>query len=161
MKLTIKPQLVNIAKEHWCIYKDLYQNKKVMHFIGPPMSHDDVFKSFELLLDRECTSNERMTLIIVYDSIYVGLLQTKLIDNSWLMGVMLLPEFQGLGLASYAHKEMIRLIKQSTAYDSEKHVFVAECQKDNQAANQLYSKLGFSLIKVKSAQSKTKNRWEC
>jgi RimJ/RimL family protein N-acetyltransferase len=160
MKSTPKSHLVNIAKEHWCIYKDLYQNPKVMHFIRPPLNDEDVLKSFELLLERDKASAERMTLIIVYNFSDAGLIQTKLEGDSWFLGVMLLPEFQGLGLAQFAHEKMIQSIKKLSAYNADKQVFVAECQKNNQAANQLYSKLGFSLTEIKSAQSKTNNRWE-
>ncbi|MCB1583302.1 MAG: GNAT family N-acetyltransferase [Marinicella sp.] len=152
--------LSNINTKHQQFYQQLYQNPQVMQHIGSPLTDAAAERSFKLLLSRSRLSAELITQMIIFKSRVIGLTQAKLKDNCWFLGIMLLPEYHGQGLAGIAHEKMITQLEQSIAYLKNRHIMVAECRANNRAANRLYCHLGFKLTDTKTENNKTTNRWE-
>lgn len=153
-------ELVNIQNTHWPCYRKLYQSSEVMQYIGNPLSEQAVRQSFLLLLDKDSESSPNMTKIIKYQAKEIGLIQSKLKNNHWNLGIMLLPEYYGQGLARESHKILLEKIKKSPFFSKDKHSLMAECQAENKAANGLYKNLGFKLAKTFTVNINKVNRWE-
>lgn len=153
----IKLHHINIS--HQELYQQLYQNPSVMKYIGTPLNNEQVVKSFELLIERDGLFADQMTMMIHYRAKYVGLIQAKLKENHWSLGIMLLPEYHGKGIAQESHELIIKLIEQSPNF-SKHQSLLAKCMSANKAANALYRNLGFKLMDSETEMNTTTNRWE-
>ncbi|GAA4809262.1 hypothetical protein GCM10011365_17590 [Marinicella pacifica] len=148
---TIQFNLTPLKQNHQDLFCALYSDAQVMAFIGAPMSCDAVADYFQRLLGKITQADSGVLYrVIVADtdcgkSQYAGIVRlTKHQDNrETIIGVMLLPQFQGLGLAYLAQKQLMTEIQSNAS----NQLLTAYCHINNERAHRLYQRLGFRQIR--------------
>ena len=146
---TIQFNLTPLKQRHQDLFCALYSDARVMAFIGAPMSRAAVADYFQRLLKKTAQADSGIVYRVIEviseetDNQSAGIVRLKKNKNSpeIIIGVMLLTDFQGLGLAYQAQK--IIMAEQSDPGQ----IFTAYCHRDNQPAHRLYQRLGFHNVR--------------
>ena len=150
-------KLTPISKQHQSLYQQLYQSDAVMNYVCSPLSDAACLRSFDSLLGQLDNPNKRVCFAIEIEEsgIDVGLLDAKYAKEAaeTEVGILLLPEFHGRGMAKQAHQLLFSRMQQHQT-----NRFIARCHVDNQAAHHLYQKLGFK--QLSNNQNKQYITWE-
>ncbi len=148
-------KLYAIDETHFSIYRKLYQNNEVMAYVCAPLDDANCLISFDLLMERLKDAQRRRCDVIFYDDQPVGLIDAKHDAMHGLVevGVLLLPLFQGKGVAQRAHSQLFERLKAAQWPQR----FLARCHRENHKACHLYHSLGFNEISKNTEKIK---RWE-
>jgi len=133
-----------------------------MRYVVSPLSEASADNSFALVIKKMQESEPRVRIFkIINPSIckavgLIGLRWNRQDMTHAEIGVIILSEYQRKGLAHAAKSLLI-----NTAFGQWNVTkIIAECDKDNQAANKANSKLGFSKATVFAQNKNKKVRWE-
>jgi len=148
---SIQFNLTPLKQNHQDLFCALYGDAQVMEFIGARMSRDAVVAYFKRLLSKlsQADSNVLYRVIEViaeHDGHQMaGIVRLKKDhkNHELIIGVMLLPTFQGCGLAYQAQKQLMTAIE----LNDPGQVFTAYCHINNKRAHRLYQRLGFRQIR--------------
>ncbi len=161
---TIQFNLTPLKQNHQDLFCALYTDAQVMAFIGAPMSCDAVIDYFHRLSDKLMqTDSGVLYRVIEVDtdsgkSQCAGIVRLKKHQDNreMIIGVMLLPQFQGLGLAYRAQKQVMTEI-QSNASNK---LITAYCHINNKRAHRLYQRLGFRQIRERVYHQQPAIQWQ-
>ncbi|NVK21857.1 MAG: GNAT family N-acetyltransferase [Kangiellaceae bacterium] len=104
----------SLNQSHLELYKSIYTDSNIMKYIAPTLSVAQAEKSFPLQLKEWQLNSSNYCLLVVHHKIYdkdIGLCGFKTFDKATMqanMGVMLLEEYQSLGLGTEILKSMTK-----------------------------------------------------
>lgn len=135
-----------------------------MRFIGASLSDDKAQRNFQKVLHLSQQTNPgSIYRVIEVTSDQNRLQQAGIVrlkkdrkNHAMIIGVMLLPQFQGLGLAYHAQQQLMTEAQNTNYCQS----FTAYCHINNERAHRLYQRLDFHKVRQLIYNTQPSIQWQ-
>lgn len=166
-KQNIDFRLVTVSEQHRDLFCSLYGDRQTMQYIGTPLNDEQSQKNFQTVLrvSQQVGSHSFYRVIEVTSDLgqvasagFVRLTRDKIsdIEQAARIGSMLLPEYEGRGLAYRAQKKLMSEMHHVAYCRS----FTAYCHLDNHRAHRLYRRLAFYQVRQLIYNQQPSIQWQ-